>query len=81
MTHKLSTTPLGNTYLPGNTINDYMLANVNGLRFVLPDLNGIEWSASVFASSRSSAFYFHSYHGVVSTNTRSNVYPTRCVGR
>jgi hypothetical protein len=65
---------------------DYQQADNNGIRFVMPEMaktgSGYEWSASVVASDRSSAWMFHGAEGVVSDNSRYYGSGTaRCVGR
>jgi hypothetical protein len=63
---------------------DWMQAEVNGVRHVLPNL-GTEhfWSASVSSKSRSSAWFFIGYNGFVSSySVRSDSFiSVRCVGR
>jgi hypothetical protein len=66
------------------TINDYEQANIDGIRSVMPDMGAFgtnEWSASVYSSNRSNAWYFVSFTGLVSNILRSFNFAVRCVGR
>jgi hypothetical protein len=64
------------------TAYDYKLADVNGLRLVLPDSTAVyEWTASVSSSNRGSAHEFHGGAGTLLAGTRSSFAPFRCVGR
>ncbi len=79
------------------TINDYKSADVNGIRFVLPDMgiagtsrptidaspgsSNYEWSASVYSAYRNNSWVFAGYNGGVNGNPRSNTNVARCVGR
>ncbi len=79
------------------TINDYRLAEVNGIRMVMPDMgiaglqrpsrdgsaggSSYEWSASVYSFTRSFSWIFGSGFGYVSNNFRNVTYAARCVGR
>lgn len=61
---------------------DYMQAEVNGLRHVLPNLGEESlWSASVNSDSRGYAWFFFGSSGIVSVNLRYVSYSVRCVGR
>ncbi|HAR43823.1 MAG TPA: hypothetical protein DCS07_14510 [Bdellovibrionales bacterium] len=67
--------------------HDYMIAEINGLRFVLPDtrfnmLNPteVEWTASVVSSSPDSAWVFNSQTGELTQQLRSGAAIVRCVG-
>ncbi|HAR43824.1 MAG TPA: hypothetical protein DCS07_14515 [Bdellovibrionales bacterium] len=64
---------------------DYALAEVDGVRFVMPDMGqtlGIaEWAATVLESSRGLAFTFDGSNGAVSSKPRSSSQGVRCVGR
>jgi hypothetical protein len=62
------------------TIYDFQQANINGLRFVVPDVN-VEWSASVYSLNRGNAWIFYSDGGHVSGGSRSYDFAVRCVGR
>lgn len=67
------------------TMYDYMLANHNGLRFVLPDMQvgslGTEWTSTVYSVDRSKAFAFDAATGQRSVQSRSFLNNIRCVGR
>jgi hypothetical protein len=79
------------------SIEDYMQANVNGIRFVMPDMGiagtsrpiadgstgGInyEWSSSLYSNSRSIAWIFYASNGNVGYVNRVNGYPVRCSAR
>jgi hypothetical protein len=65
---------------------DYVQAEADGLRFVLPDnMNknayNVEWSASVISYVRSSAWGFSPDYGYFYNGSRLNSYSVRCVGR
>lgn len=78
------------------SINDYKIADANGIRFVFPDM-GIpganrpsidgsvggnwEWSSSLVSNNRSTAWNFVSNNGLVFSNNRLNSNSARCVGR
>ena len=92
---------LGKNSTPGvrwrsPSIDDYKLADVNGVRFVMPDMGiggasrpapdgsvagGVEWSSSVVSSNRFSAWFFFAGSGSVSSNGRGSTNGARCVGR
>lgn len=78
------------------SINDYKIADVNGIRFVMPDMGiagtnrqsidssvsgNAEWSASLLSSGRISAWSFNSSAGYVAGASRNLTYSARCVGR
>lgn len=78
------------------SIDDYKLADVNGVRFIMPDMGiagasrpspdgsvvgNSEWSSSLVSSYRVSAWYFLSDSGNVSYNNRNSAFSVRCVGR
>ncbi len=69
------------------TMNDYKLADVDGLRFVMPDMNAFdatpnwEWSSSVYSINRSYGLIFLGSYGFVNNDTRNTNYVVRCVGR
>ena len=66
------------------TIYDYKLADVNGIRFVMPDMGAsgsVEWSASLVSHDRSGAWSFDSSDGAVNLDLRSSTYSVRCVAR
>ncbi len=74
-----SSTPRVSWRLP--TLNDYKQADINGLRFVVPDQVTGEWSASVYSTNRFAAWGFNSSNGYANTSIRTNVSSVRCVGR
>ena len=78
------------------SINDYQQANINGIRFVMPDMGiagtsrpsidgsvggNAEWSSSLVSSNRVSAWYFGSVNGFVNNKSRLSTNSARCVGR
>lgn len=78
------------------SINDYKLADINGIRFVMPDMgigganrptpdNSIigasEWSSTGSSTSRLSSWIFFSGSGSTNLDNRLNTYGVRCVGR
>ena len=64
------------------TIFDYKHADINGLRFVLPDADvSWEWSSSVLSTNRNNAWIFGGSSGLVVTNLRTSNQDVRCVGR
>ena len=92
---------LGKNSTPGvrwrsPSIDDYKIADANGIRFVMPDMGiggasrpspdgsvagSAEWSSSGVSSSRSYAWVFYADNGVVYGNGRSSTSGARCVGR
>ena len=62
------------------TANDYMLASIHGLRFVIPDRD-TEWTATTRATGTSNAHMISTVTGVISLPNRANLYSIRCVGR
>lgn len=67
------------------TLYDYEIADMNGLRFVLPDIgangNLDEWTATLSSSIRSRAWIYNGAQGVHSTKARTLTSAFRCVGR
>lgn len=63
------------------TIEDYKLADVNGMRKVLPNMDYSFWSASSFSDGRSDAWYFDGGYGFVGNDRRYGNLGVRCVGR
>lgn len=78
------------------SVEDYMLANVNGIRLVMPDmgtdgnkripsdsssLGNVEWTGSTQASDRSSVWYFNGRFALVNMTSKTGTNQTRCVGR
>lgn len=79
-----TSTPKVSWRLP--SIYDYMVANHDGLRFVMPDaLNantaGQEWTATVDSTDRLKAWLFDPTTGTRSKDERSFSYAVRCIGR
>jgi hypothetical protein len=93
---------LGKNSTPGvrwrsPSIDDYKIADANGVRFVMPDMGiggasrpspdgsvagGVEWSSSVVSVNRYGAWYFVADSGFVGNNVRSQCTGgARCVGR
>jgi hypothetical protein len=92
---------LGKNSTPGvrwrsPSIDDYKIADANGVRFVMPDMGiggasrpspdgsvagGVEWSSSVVSSFRDGAWYFVAGSGFVGSGFRSVTGGARCVGR
>ncbi|MBK7961667.1 MAG: hypothetical protein IPK04_11025 [Bdellovibrionales bacterium] len=92
---------LGKNSTPGvrwraPSLGDYMQANVNGIRFVMPDMGiagasrpspdgsvvgSAEWSSSVVSSGRGVAWVFYADIGYVLNVIRDFTYGARCVGR
>lgn len=63
------------------TKTDYMQADIDGIRFVLPNMNNAFWSASVYSSTRDYAWVFSGYDGVMYYEFRISLNGVRCVGR
>ena len=78
------------------TISDYELANVDGIRMVMPDTGiagtdrpnidaspggNVEWSASVSSSYRNGSWFFNGSNGSVNLDGRNLTNAVRCVGR
>ncbi len=79
-----TTTPKAKWRLP--SIYDYMVANHDGLRFVMPDAlnantSGQEWTATVDSTDRLKAWLFDPTTGTRSKDERSFSYAVRCIGR
>ncbi len=92
---------LGKNSTPGvrwrtPTMDNYKQADVNGIRFVMPDMGmagssrpvpdgsvagNYEWSSSLVSFIRYFAWYVGTDNGVVSINFRSSTSGARCVGR
>jgi hypothetical protein len=65
---------------------DYMVANHDGLRFVMPDAlnlntSGAEWTATIDSTDRLKAWLFDPTTGTRSKDERSFNYAVRCIGR
>lgn len=69
------------------TRNDFMLADLNGLRSVVPTVSANFWTATPSASHRNRAFWYGGESGWITTTTssanavRSQNNRVRCVGR
>lgn len=68
------------------TLNDYTIANHNGIRFVMPDMHtaniaGAEWTATVDSTDRSKAWLFDPTKGTRLKDFRNYSYAVRCIGR
>ncbi len=62
------------------TKNDWLLAEVNGIRKVLPNMEGYFWSSSSFSRSRGVVWFFNGSDGQMNRNSRGfNLYSVRCV--
>lgn len=77
----LSSTPVIAWRLP--TIYDFKQAEVDGIRFVIPDI-GVgsgEWAATLYSTDHSQAWYFDSNYGTTGIGARTGNHAIRCVGR
>ena len=67
------------------TSHDYDQAEVDGIRFVLPDMLATggtwEWSATIFSDNRANALAFDSGAAQRAVNGRNDYLNVRCVGR
>jgi len=65
------------------TVEDWELANINGVRKVLPNLDYAFWTASSSSLDTHYAWYFGADHGVIDGvyGPRYTNYSVRCVGR
>jgi len=61
--------------------NDYLQADLNGARFVLPRSNVAVWTATVSSADRESAWSIVPQSGLLSAQTRSTTMGVRCLGR
>jgi len=61
------------------SINDWQLANVNGIRKVLPNMDNIFWSASSDSGDRYGAWVFSGGNGVMYVGDRYFSNSVRCV--
>jgi hypothetical protein len=60
--------------------NDWLLAEVNGIRKVLPNMDGFYfWSSSSVSSGRKYAWYFYGGNGSMSGGNRNVTRSVRCV--
>lgn len=62
------------------SIDDFKLADVNGIRKVLPEMDYNFWSSSSYSFYRYHAFRFSGAHGVIGYDGRYWQYSVRCVG-
>ncbi len=63
------------------TRGDYLQADLNGARFVLPRTNQQVWMATVSSQNREQALMINVQNGVISTIDRDQQQLVRCVGR
>ena len=63
------------------TIEDWNIANANGIRKVLPNMDNGFWSASSLSNGRSSAWFFGGGSGSLDSDGRNGNDGVRCVGR
>lgn len=63
------------------TRGDYLQADINGARFVLPRTNQQVWMATVSSQNREQALMINLQNGVISTIDRDQQQLVRCVGR
>lgn len=62
--------------------NDFLQADINGARNVLPSRNYAYWTATVDSSNNAKAWTVHGKTGVLESFTRSSGAPSiRCIGR
>ncbi|OFZ51350.1 MAG: hypothetical protein A2428_06835 [Bdellovibrionales bacterium RIFOXYC1_FULL_54_43] len=75
----VGTTPSVKWRLPSRA--DWMQAEVNGLRFVLPSMGTSWWTTTIQAVSRNNAWYFDGTNGFFGNAARNATYNmARCVG-
>ena len=63
------------------TRNDWLQAEINGVRFVLPNMLVSLWCASVYSTNRDVACLFNSYNGSTGGVSRFVSMEFRCLGR
>jgi hypothetical protein len=68
------------------TLHDYYLAEIDGIRFVMPDMGGMttnlfEWSSTIYSAGRDTAQVFGSEVAGGGGNTRNGNEAARCLGR
>lgn len=63
------------------TRNDYLQADLNGARFVLPRTNVAVWTATVSSGNRETAWSIFPQTGLLTAQTRSTQMGVRCLGR
>jgi hypothetical protein len=78
----LQSTPAVRWRLP--TKSDYAQAEVDGIRFVMPDMGAtggsFEWTATIVSNARNSAYFFYIDMAELGTSSRFNTMAVRCVG-
>ncbi len=64
------------------TRNDFFQADIDGIRFVVSNINKDFWSATIYSAARQNAWFYNGVYGTVSTIKRDNATKNiRCVGR
>lgn len=63
------------------TRGDFLQADLNGARFVLPSTNLTYWSATVNGAHRDEAWGITMMTGILTSDLRSNAHAVRCLGR
>ncbi|MBP9682459.1 MAG: hypothetical protein KBD76_13720 [Bacteriovorax sp.] len=64
------------------TRNDWYQADINGIRFVLPNMAVSFWTASTHSLVRGSGITFSGHYGVAGSDSKFNPGPSiRCIGR
>lgn len=64
------------------TRNDFLQADLNGARFVLPNVDEVAfWTATVSGANRDEAWMMSMSAGILSAQNRSSTHGVRCVGR
>jgi hypothetical protein len=67
------------------TRSDYLMADLNGIRFVLPDMIKTSatrgWIAMILANRSSAAWLFTHSNGQLESATRTDLHAVRCIGR
>ena len=59
--------------------NDWYLAEVNGIRKVLPNMDNSFWSSSSYSNNRNYAWFFYGVNGNMGVSDRGNSDSVRCV--
>ncbi|MFM8270047.1 MAG: hypothetical protein ACKN9V_07645 [Pseudomonadota bacterium] len=63
------------------TMEDWKLAEVNGIRKVLPNMDYHFWSATSYSNFLASAWFFYGLNSYIYYSGRHTEYSVRCVGR
>ncbi len=63
------------------TRGDFLQADINGARFVLPEINASYWSATVNGANRDQAWSVQADTGVLISAGRDQLLSVRCLGR